>query len=89
MAQEEGMAAGQGQNELPAHSQAVVPMEVDEEQAGNSCFWKKLPFWYPLLEGLNFQCKAGFGWFSSTGLSAVFGIMMLAQLTAVKKFILV
>ena len=36
VAQEEGMAAGQGQNELPAHSQAVVPMEVDEEQAGNS-----------------------------------------------------
>ncbi|NXI39575.1 FBX38 protein, partial [Galbula dea] len=33
VAQEEGMAAGQGQNELPAHSQAVVPMEVDEEQA--------------------------------------------------------
>ncbi|XP_009706958.1 PREDICTED: F-box only protein 38 isoform X1 [Cariama cristata] len=36
VAQEEGMAAGQGQNELPAHSQAVVPMEVDEEQAGPS-----------------------------------------------------
>ncbi|XP_009818205.1 F-box only protein 38 isoform X4 [Gavia stellata] len=36
VAQEEGMAAGQGQNELPAPSQAVVPMEVDEEQAGPS-----------------------------------------------------
>uniref|UniRef100_A0A8C0FLG5 F-box protein 38 n=1 Tax=Bubo bubo TaxID=30461 RepID=A0A8C0FLG5_BUBBB len=36
VAQEEGMAAGQGQNELPAHSQAAVPMEVDEEQAGPS-----------------------------------------------------
>ncbi|XP_009985479.1 PREDICTED: F-box only protein 38 isoform X3 [Tauraco erythrolophus] len=36
VAQEEGMAAGQGQNELPAHNQAVVPMEVDEEQAGPS-----------------------------------------------------
>ncbi|XP_010136578.1 PREDICTED: F-box only protein 38 isoform X1 [Buceros rhinoceros silvestris] len=36
VAQEEGMAARQGQNELPAHSQAVVPMEVDEEQAGPS-----------------------------------------------------
>ncbi|NWU97750.1 FBX38 protein, partial [Upupa epops] len=33
VAQEEGMAARQGQNELTAHSQAVVPMEVDEEQA--------------------------------------------------------
>nr|XP_009507400.1 PREDICTED: F-box only protein 38 isoform X2 [Phalacrocorax carbo] len=36
VAQEEEMAAGQGQNELPARSQAVVPMEVDEEQAGPS-----------------------------------------------------
>ncbi|XP_009864020.1 PREDICTED: F-box only protein 38 isoform X2 [Apaloderma vittatum] len=36
VAQEEGMAAGQGQNELPAHSQAVVTMEIDEEQAGPS-----------------------------------------------------
>ncbi|XP_010000262.1 PREDICTED: F-box only protein 38 isoform X1 [Chaetura pelagica] len=34
VAQEE--AAGQGQNEVPAQSQAVVPMEVDEEQAGPS-----------------------------------------------------
>ncbi|NWS37928.1 FBX38 protein, partial [Probosciger aterrimus] len=33
VAQEEGMAAGQGPNELPIHSQAVVPMEIDEEQA--------------------------------------------------------
>ncbi|NWW14889.1 FBX38 protein, partial [Oreocharis arfaki] len=33
VAQEEGEAAGQAQNELPAPSQAVVPMEVDEEQA--------------------------------------------------------
>ncbi|XP_009880360.1 PREDICTED: F-box only protein 38 isoform X2 [Charadrius vociferus] len=36
VAHEEGMAAGQGQDELPAHSQAVVPMEVDEEEAGPS-----------------------------------------------------
>ncbi|XP_036247523.1 F-box only protein 38 isoform X2 [Molothrus ater] len=36
VAQEEGEAAGQGQDELPAPSQAVVPMEVDEEQAGPS-----------------------------------------------------
>ncbi|XP_066185509.1 F-box only protein 38 isoform X2 [Sylvia atricapilla] len=35
VAQEEGQAAGQGQDELPAPSQAV-PMEVDEEQAGPS-----------------------------------------------------
>lgn len=42
MAQDEGMAARQGQNELPAHSQAVLPMEVDEEQAGNSSFGDKL-----------------------------------------------
>ncbi|KAF4803338.1 F-box protein 38 [Turdus rufiventris] len=35
VAQEEGEAAGQGQDELPAPSQAV-PMEVDEEQAGPS-----------------------------------------------------
>ncbi|NXX92447.1 FBX38 protein, partial [Centropus bengalensis] len=33
VAQEEGMAAVQGQNDFSAHSQAVVPMEVDEEQA--------------------------------------------------------
>lgn len=51
VAQEEGMAAGQGQNELPAHSQAVVPMEVDEEQAGNSGFGKELPFGIPFLRG--------------------------------------
>uniref|UniRef100_A0A8C2TAT1 F-box protein 38 n=1 Tax=Coturnix japonica TaxID=93934 RepID=A0A8C2TAT1_COTJA len=36
VAPEEGMAAGQGHNDVPAHSQAVVPMEVDEEQAGPS-----------------------------------------------------
>ncbi|XP_010164998.1 F-box only protein 38 isoform X3 [Antrostomus carolinensis] len=36
VAQEEGMAVEQGQNEVPAHSQAVIPMEVDEEQAGPS-----------------------------------------------------
>ncbi|XP_032928791.1 F-box only protein 38 isoform X2 [Catharus ustulatus] len=35
VAQEEGEAAGQAQDELPAPSQAV-PMEVDEEQAGPS-----------------------------------------------------
>ncbi|PKK20651.1 F-box protein 38 [Columba livia] len=36
VAHEEGVAAGLGQNEAPAHNQAVVPMEVDEEQAGPS-----------------------------------------------------
>lgn len=51
VAHEEGMAAGQGQDELPAHSQAVVPMDVDEEQAGNSGFVKKLPFGIPVLRG--------------------------------------
>lgn len=51
VAQEEGMAAGQGQNELPAHSQAVVPMEVDEEQAGNFGFGKELSFGIPFLRG--------------------------------------
>lgn len=35
VAPEEGVAAGQGHNDVPAHSQAVVPMDVDEEQAGN------------------------------------------------------
>lgn len=50
VAQEEGMAAGQGPSELPVHSQAVVPMEIDEEQAGNSEFEEKNSFWYPLLE---------------------------------------
>lgn len=44
VAPEEGIAAGQGHNDVPAHSQAVVPMEVDEEQAGNYAFGKKLPF---------------------------------------------
>ncbi|NWX08669.1 FBX38 protein, partial [Caloenas nicobarica] len=33
VAHEEGVAAGLGQNEAPVHSQAVVPMEIDEEQA--------------------------------------------------------
>lgn len=41
VAQEEGEAAGQAQDELPAPSQAVVPMEVDEEQAGN-CVWEEI-----------------------------------------------
>lgn len=35
VAPEEGVAAEQGHNDVPAHSQAVVPMDVDEEQAGN------------------------------------------------------
>lgn len=47
VAQEEGEAAGQGQDELPAPSQAAVPMEVDEEQAGNSGFGKKSPLVSP------------------------------------------
>lgn len=51
VAQEDGMAAGQGPNELPAHSQAVVTMEIDEEQAGNSGFGNKLPFAVPFLRG--------------------------------------
>ncbi|XP_054245440.1 F-box only protein 38 isoform X3 [Indicator indicator] len=36
VAQEDGMADGQGPNELPTQSQAVVTMEIDEEQAGPS-----------------------------------------------------
>lgn len=47
MAHEEGVAAGLGQNEAPTHSQAVVPMEVDEEQAGDTGLGKKLPFDIP------------------------------------------
>lgn len=54
VAQEEGEAAGQGQEELPAPSQAVVPMEVDEEQAGN-WVWGEITSWY-LPEGLIFHC---------------------------------
>jgi len=55
VAQDEGVAAGQGRSDVRAHSQAVIPMEVDEEQAGNFAFWKEITFWYPLLEGLNFS----------------------------------
>lgn len=56
VAQEEGMAAGQGPSELPVHSQAVVPMEIDEEQAGNSEFEeKKLLLVSSSWEGLNFS----------------------------------
>nr|XP_009934083.1 PREDICTED: F-box only protein 38 isoform X2 [Opisthocomus hoazin] len=36
VAQDEGVAAGQGRSDVRAHSQAVIPMEVDEEQAGPS-----------------------------------------------------
>lgn len=67
VAQEEGDASGQGQDELPAPSQAVVPMEVDEEQAGN-LVWEEITSWY-LLEGLIFHCKSGFTYFSSAWLS--------------------
>lgn len=34
--QEDGVVAVDVQNEAVAHSQAVIPMDVDEEQAGNS-----------------------------------------------------
>lgn len=51
VAQEEGMAVEQGQNEVSAHSQAVIPMEVDEEQAGNFSSGKKLRFGIPFLRG--------------------------------------
>lgn len=67
VAQEEGEAAGQGQDELPAPSQAVVPMEVDEEQAGN-WVWEEIPSWY-LPEGFIFHSKSGFGCLASAGLS--------------------
>ncbi|XP_074865959.1 F-box only protein 38 isoform X3 [Carettochelys insculpta] len=36
VAQDDGMAAMEGQNEATAHNQAVIPMDVDEEQAGPS-----------------------------------------------------
>lgn len=67
VAQEEGEAAGQGQEELPAPSQAVVPMEVDEEQAGN-CVWGDITSWY-LPEGLIFHCESGLACFALAGLS--------------------
>lgn len=53
VAHEEGVAAGLGQNEAPAHNQAVVPMEVDEEQAGDVGLGKKLPFDTPFFWGVN------------------------------------
>lgn len=53
VAHEEGVAAGLGQNEAPAHNQAVVPMEVDEEQAGDVGLGKKLPFDIPFFWGVN------------------------------------
>lgn len=53
VAQEEGEAAGQAQNELPAPSQAVVPMEVDEKQAGNSGFGKKSPLGISLRDSFS------------------------------------
>lgn len=36
VAQDDGVAAGDNQNEASAHNPAVIPMDVDEEQAGNS-----------------------------------------------------
>uniref|UniRef100_A0A8C3FKB1 F-box protein 38 n=1 Tax=Chrysemys picta bellii TaxID=8478 RepID=A0A8C3FKB1_CHRPI len=36
VAQDDGGAAGDGQNEASAHNPAVIPMDVDEEQAGPS-----------------------------------------------------
>ncbi|KAM7162824.1 F-box only protein 38 isoform 1-T5 [Macrochelys suwanniensis] len=36
VAQDDGVAAGDGQNEASAHNPAVIPMDVDEEQAGPS-----------------------------------------------------
>uniref|UniRef100_A0A8C8RI42 F-box protein 38 n=2 Tax=Pelusios castaneus TaxID=367368 RepID=A0A8C8RI42_9SAUR len=36
VAQDDGVAAVEGQNEAPAPNQAVIPMDVDEEQAGPS-----------------------------------------------------
>lgn len=36
VAQDDGVVAVEGQNEASAHNQAVIPMDVDEEQAGNS-----------------------------------------------------
>ncbi|EMP38141.1 F-box only protein 38 [Chelonia mydas] len=36
VAQDDGVAAGDNQNEASAHNPAVIPMDVDEEQAGPS-----------------------------------------------------
>lgn len=35
MVQEDGEVMAESGHETPAHSQAVVPVDVDEEQAGN------------------------------------------------------
>lgn len=35
MVQEDGEVVPESGHETPAHSQAVIPVDVDEEQAGN------------------------------------------------------
>lgn len=35
MVQEDGEVMAESGHETPAHSQAVIPVDVDEEQAGN------------------------------------------------------
>lgn len=74
VAQEEGEVAGQGQDELPAPSQAV-PMEVDEEQAGN-WVWEEITSCC-LPEGIIFHCESAFACFTQLGC-----------FSAVKEFIL-
>lgn len=37
VAQEDGVALAESHSEASATNQALLPMEVDEEQAGNSC----------------------------------------------------
>ena len=34
MVQEDGEVTAESEHEAPAHSQAVIPVDVDEEQAG-------------------------------------------------------
>lgn len=39
MVQEDGEVVAESGHETPAHSQAVIPVDVDEEQAGNRVIW--------------------------------------------------
>lgn len=86
VAPEEGMAAGQGHSDVPAHSQAVVPMEVDEEQAGNYAFGKKPPFGITSQGVKYFSVSLVINFFFPGEISGTFEIMLLAQLISVKKF---
>lgn len=37
MVPEDGEVTAESEHEAPAHSQAVIPVDVDEEQAGKVC----------------------------------------------------